>query len=167
MEPTRLITPLARWRGVALPCLEPEPLLPPDRNADTCFPGNRGYASCKESGNTCNPSAAMAHAHAHAAAAAAAEEEEDIHVPSQLAQLLIGLHRQRGLCQSVLAQKAGGLGQARLSALELNPGRFTLERLLLILAAIDLELVVRPRRRPGPAAWWWAAVALRGSWPCG
>ena len=30
--------------------------------------------------------------------------------------------------QSALAQKAGGISQARLSALELNPGRFTLER---------------------------------------
>ena len=54
---------------------------------------------------------------------------------------------------SQLAQKAGGISQARLSALELNPGRFTLERLLLILAALDLELVVRVRRRSEPAAW--------------
>lgn len=60
-------------------------------------------------------------------------------MPAQLAQLLIGLRRQQGLSQA---------------ALELNPGRFTLERLLLILAALDLELVVRPRRRrPEPAEW--------------
>ena len=84
----------------------------------------------------------------------ATAEEEVIRAPSQLAQLLIGLRRQRGLSQSALAQKAGGISQARLSALELNPGRFTLERLLLILAALDLELVVRPRRRrPEPAEW--------------
>jgi HTH-type transcriptional regulator/antitoxin HipB len=84
----------------------------------------------------------------------AAEEEVVIRAPSQLAQLLIALRRQCGLSQSVLAQKAGGISQARLSALELNPGRFTLERLLLILAALDLELVVRPRRRSTePAAW--------------
>ena len=109
---------------------------------------------------------AMAYAHVHTAAAAE-EEEEVIHVPSQLAQLLIGSHRQHGLSQSVLAQKAGGLSQARLSALELSPGRFTLARLLLILAALDLELVVRTGRCPGPADWWWAALAPRGSWPCG
>lgn len=49
---------------------------------------------------------------------------------------------------AALANKAGGISQARLSALELNPARSTLERLLLILAALDLELVVQPRRRP-------------------
>ncbi len=84
----------------------------------------------------------------------AAEEEVVVRAPSQLAQLLISLRRQSGLSQSALAQKAGGISQARLSALELNPGRFTLERMLLILAALDLELVVRPRRRSTePAAW--------------
>jgi len=74
-------------------------------------------------------------------------QEQIIRMPAQLAQLLIGLRRQQGLSQAALAQRAGGISQARLSALELNPGRFTLERLLLILAALDLELVVRPRRR--------------------
>jgi len=49
--------------------------------------------------------------------------------------LLVGLRRQRGLSQKLLAPKAGGLNQARLSALELHPGRFTVERLLMILAA--------------------------------
>ena len=84
----------------------------------------------------------------------AAEEEVVVRAPSQLAQLLVALRRQRGLSQSALAQKAGGISQARLSALELSPGRFTLERMLLILAALDLELVVRPRRRSTePAAW--------------
>ena len=96
--------------------------------------------------NTQNPSAVSS--------VQAADEEVVIRAPSQLAQLLIALRRQCGLSQSVLAQKAGGISQARLSALELNPGRFTLERLLLILAALDLELVVRPRRRSTePAAW--------------
>lgn len=83
-----------------------------------------------------------------------AGQEQIIRVPAQLAQLLIGLRRQQGLSQAALARRAGGISQARLSALELNPGRFTLERLLLILAALDLELVVRPRRRrPEPVDW--------------
>jgi HTH-type transcriptional regulator/antitoxin HipB len=90
----------------------------------------------------------------HRATLQAAEEEVVIRAPSQLAQLLISLRRQRGLSQSALAQKAGGISQARLSALEINPGRFTLERLLLILAALDLELVVRPRRRRTEPAQW-------------
>jgi hypothetical protein len=38
--------------------------------------------------------------------------------------------------------------------LELQPGRLTLERLLLILAALDLELVVRPRQSPTEKAEW-------------
>jgi len=50
----------------------------------------------------------------------AADEELVIRAPSQLALLLIALRRQRGLSQSALAQKAGGISQARLSALELN-----------------------------------------------
>jgi HTH-type transcriptional regulator/antitoxin HipB len=83
-----------------------------------------------------------------------AAQEQIIHAPSQLAQLLVGLRRQRGLSQKLVAQKAGGLSQARLSALELHPGRFTLERLLLILAALDLELVVRPRRSAPETAEW-------------
>ena len=83
-----------------------------------------------------------------------AGQEQIIRVPAQLAQLLIGLRRQQGLSQAALARRAGGISQARLSALELNAGRFTLERLLLILAALNLELVVRPRRRrPEPAEW--------------
>jgi len=81
-------------------------------------------------------------------------QEQVIQSPAQLAQLLTGLRRLHGLSQAALAQKAGGLSQARLSALELNPGRFTLERLLLILAALDLELVVRPRRRNTESAEW-------------
>lgn len=88
------------------------------------------------------------------AAEGMAAREQIIRMPAQLAQLLIGLRRQQGLSQAALAQMAGGISQARLSALELNPGRFTLERLLLILAALDLELVVRPRRHSKEPAEW-------------
>jgi len=94
------------------------------------------------------------HSHVSPLQGAAAAQEQTIRTPSQLAQLLVGLRRQRSLSQAALAQKAGGISQARLSALELNPGRFTLERLLLIFAALDLELVVRPRRRPTEPAEW-------------
>ena len=83
-----------------------------------------------------------------------AAREQIIRMPAQLAQLLISLRRQQGLSQAALAQKSGGISQARLSALELNPGRFTLERLLLILAALDLELVVRARCSASESAEW-------------
>jgi HTH-type transcriptional regulator / antitoxin HipB len=80
--------------------------------------------------------------------------EQVIQTPSQLAVLLRGARRQRGMNQQELALKAGGISQNRLSQLELQPGRFTVERLLLILAALDLELLVRPRVTSiEPAEW--------------
>ena len=83
-----------------------------------------------------------------------AAKEQVIRAPAQLGVLLKGVRRQQGLSQQDLALKAGGTSQARLSQLELQPGRLTLERLLLILAALDLELVVRPRQSPTEKAEW-------------
>ena len=80
--------------------------------------------------------------------------EQVIQAPSQLGVLLRGARRKRGMSQQELALKAGGTSQARLSQLELQPGRFTVERLLLILAALDLELVVRPRETSTKPAEW-------------
>ena len=80
--------------------------------------------------------------------------EQVIRVPAQLGMLLRGVRQQQGLSQQELALKAGGTSQARLSQLELQPGRLTLERLLLILAALDLELVVRPRANSNEPAEW-------------
>jgi HTH-type transcriptional regulator/antitoxin HipB len=80
--------------------------------------------------------------------------EQVIRAPTQLGVLLKGVRRQQGLSQQELALKAGGTSQARLSQLELQPGRLTVERLLLILAALDLELVVRTRANSiEPAEW--------------
>lgn len=80
--------------------------------------------------------------------------EQVVRTPVQLGLLLRGVRRQQGLSQQELALRAGGASQARLSQLELQPGRLTVERLLLILAALDLELVVRPRQANGDAAEW-------------
>ena len=80
--------------------------------------------------------------------------EQVIRAPAQLGLLLKGVRRQHGLSQQELALKAGGTSQARLSQLELQPGRLTLERLLLITAALDLELVVRPRQSGNEPAEW-------------
>ena len=80
--------------------------------------------------------------------------EQVIRAPAQLGVLLREARRQREMNQLQLALKDGGIGQNRLSQLELQPGRFTVERLLLILAALDLELVVRPRQTSiEPAEW--------------
>lgn len=80
--------------------------------------------------------------------------EQVIQAPAQLGVLLRGVRRERGMSQQELALKAGGTSQNRLSELELQPGRFTVERLLLILAALDLELVVRPRESTFEQAEW-------------
>lgn len=80
--------------------------------------------------------------------------EQVIQAPSQLGVLLRAARQKRGMSQQELALKAGGTSQNRLSELELQPGRFTVERLLLILAALDLELVVRPRETSTKPAEW-------------
>ena len=80
--------------------------------------------------------------------------EQVIRAPAQLGVLLRGVRQQQGLSQQELALKAGGTSQARFSQLELQPGRLTLERLLLITAALDLELVVRPRQSGNEPAEW-------------
>ena len=80
--------------------------------------------------------------------------EQVIRALAQLGVALRGVRQQQGLSQQDLALKVGGTSQARLSQLELQPGRLTLERLLLILAALDLELVVRPRQAAIETAEW-------------
>ena len=80
--------------------------------------------------------------------------EQVIRIPAQLGVLLRSVRQQQGLSQQELALKAGGTSQARFSQLELQPGRFTVERLLLITAALDLELVVRPRQSSIETAEW-------------
>ena len=80
--------------------------------------------------------------------------ERVIRAPEQLGSLLRGARRQRNLSQQELGVKASGTSQARGSQLELQPGRFTVDRLLLILAALDLELVIRPRETSDELTEW-------------
>ena len=80
--------------------------------------------------------------------------ERVIRAPEQLGSLLRGARRQRNLSQQELGVKASGTSQARGSPLELQPGRFTVDRLLLILAALDLELVIRPRETSDELTEW-------------
>ena len=80
--------------------------------------------------------------------------EQVIRAPAQLGMLLRGARREQGVNQQELALKAGDMSQARLSQLELQPGRLTVERLLLLMAALNLEVVVRPRQHAiNPAEW--------------
>lgn len=70
---------------------------------------------------------------------------------TQLGHLLQGYRKKRRLNQTQLAQRAG-MSQARLSTLELHPGRITVAQLLRITAALGLEITISERAAVyGPA----------------
>jgi HTH-type transcriptional regulator/antitoxin HipB len=82
-----------------------------------------------------------------------------IRTPAQVGQLLQGQRKRLGLSQTELGTRVG-LSQKRLSALELAPDRITLDQLLRMLAALELELVIQdkaasePTSKPGPSREW-------------
>lgn len=69
---------------------------------------------------------------------------QTISTDKQLGHLLQGYRKAKGMTQGQLAQKAG-ISQARQSVLELHPGRITIERLLRILGALNLEMVIQEK----------------------
>lgn len=76
-----------------------------------------------------------------------------IHTPSQLGQALRARRKSRGSNQTETGVRAG-LTQNTVSKLELNPAPSTIDSLLRLISALDLELVLRPRlgskSRPSP-----------------
>lgn len=74
---------------------------------------------------------------------------QTIRTPTQLGQLLQGRRKALSLSQTELGARAG-ISQKRQSALELAPDRITLDRLLRLLAALDLELVIQEKQSPEP-----------------
>jgi HTH-type transcriptional regulator/antitoxin HipB len=66
----------------------------------------------------------------------------------QLGAFLQGYRRKRGLTQKDVGAKVG-MTQKAVSKIELAPGRTRLSLIFKVLAALDLELVVRPRGTPG------------------
>ena len=78
-----------------------------------------------------------------------------IHTPSQLGQALRARRKSLGANQSDAGDRAG-LTQNTVSKLELNPAPSTIESLLRLISALDLELVLRPKQdsksRPPPPA---------------
>jgi HTH-type transcriptional regulator/antitoxin HipB len=76
-----------------------------------------------------------------------------IKTPQQLGPVLQGYRKQRRLTQSQAGAKVG-LAQNVVSAMEKDPQRAGLARVFKLLAALDLELVVRPRGRSSrPSEW--------------
>lgn len=81
--------------------------------------------------------------------------QQTIRTSNQLGQLLQGRRRQLKFSQAELGARAG-ISQKRQSALELAPERITVDRLLRLLASLNLELVVREKAtgEPSPSQEW-------------
>jgi HTH-type transcriptional regulator/antitoxin HipB len=74
--------------------------------------------------------------------------EFPIRIPQQLGPILRGFRRERKLTQKAVGVRAA-LAQNAISQIESKPGPVSLDRLFRVLAALDVELVVRSR---GPVA---------------
>jgi HTH-type transcriptional regulator/antitoxin HipB len=68
-----------------------------------------------------------------------------IHFSEQLKQHLRALRKARGLTQARLAQKLG-VGQSRVADIEANPGAMSADQLFKVLAALDVQLVLRDKQ---------------------
>lgn len=76
-----------------------------------------------------------------------------IKTPQQLGAVLQGYRKERGLTQQAVGSKVG-LAQKAVSKIELDAARSGLSLIFKVLAALDLELVVRPRGTTGRRSEW-------------
>lgn len=76
-----------------------------------------------------------------------------IRTPQQLGAVLAGYRKQRNLTQQAAGEKVA-LAQSVVSSLERSPERAGLARIFKLLAALDLELVVRPRGKSARQTDW-------------
>jgi HTH-type transcriptional regulator/antitoxin HipB len=81
-----------------------------------------------------------------------AMKEFTIRIPQQLGPVIRGFRKERGLTQETIGSRAG-IPQNDVSSIELNPGSVSFERLARLLAALELELVIRPRQKANKEAW--------------
>lgn len=79
--------------------------------------------------------------------------EYPIKTSEQLGAVLRGFRREKKLTQAAAASLSG-LAQASVSEIEADPGRSSLGRVFRLIAALDLEIVVRPRRSAGRSSDW-------------
>jgi HTH-type transcriptional regulator/antitoxin HipB len=80
-------------------------------------------------------------------------QEFVIRTAQQLGPVLQGYRKTRGLTQARVGQTVG-LPQGEISKLELDPSSASLARVFKLLAALELELVVRPRGKNTPPSEW-------------
>ena len=76
-----------------------------------------------------------------------------IKTPQQLGAVLQGYRKERGLTQAEVGSKVG-LAQKAVSKIESSPSQTGLSTIFKVLAALDLELVVRPKAKPGLHSEW-------------
>lgn len=76
-----------------------------------------------------------------------------IKTPQQLGAVLRGFRRDRQLTQANAGARAG-LAQNAVSEIEGNPGRSSVDRVFRLLAALEVEIVLRPRQNKGTSADW-------------
>jgi HTH-type transcriptional regulator/antitoxin HipB len=76
-----------------------------------------------------------------------------IKTPKQLGAVLRGYRTAKQLSQQCVGTRAA-LPQPVVSNIESNSGRIALARLLKVLAALDLELVIRPKSKTITSAEW-------------
>ena len=69
-------------------------------------------------------------------------------VTDQAGPLLQAARKSAGLSQTALARRLG-ISQSRMSAMEFDPGSISLAQLLALCSALNLELVVQTKGRPG------------------
>jgi HTH-type transcriptional regulator/antitoxin HipB len=69
-------------------------------------------------------------------------------VPDQVGPLLRAARKSAHLSQTALAQKLD-ISQSRMSAMELDPASISLDRLLAIFSALNLELLVQTKVSSG------------------
>ena len=79
--------------------------------------------------------------------------EYSIKTPQQLGAVLQGCRKNHQLTQAQVGERVGLL-QKEISKLEMNPASASLARVFKLLAALDLEIVVRERGAAGNASEW-------------
>jgi HTH-type transcriptional regulator/antitoxin HipB len=80
-------------------------------------------------------------------------DDYTIRTPQQLGAVLQGYRKTQQLTQAQVGARVG-LPQKEISKLELNATNTSLARVFKLLAALDLELVVRARDKKAPTSEW-------------
>jgi HTH-type transcriptional regulator/antitoxin HipB len=77
--------------------------------------------------------------------------QQTIATPYQMGQILAAGRRRAGLTQTEAASRLG-VSQSRISALEADSGALTLDQLLTLFGAYELQLQVQDKSLPAPTS---------------